>query len=174
MRYEVTHGDETFHVELHEISPDVYEVRIGEDGEMIRVDACKTARTVYSLLVGDRQFEGSVDAREDSKLEVQLGTSAFEFEVMDERRKMLVGGAATIAGGRQELHAQMPGKIVKVLVEVGQHVELDQGLVVIEAMKMENELRSPIEGVVMEIGVREGDAVETGALLLVVEPQTDE
>ena len=107
-----------------------------------------------------------VDSRENSKLDVQVGTSAFEFEVMDERRKMLLGGAETIAGGRQELHAQMPGKIVKVLVKVGQEVERDQGLVVIEAMKMENELRSPIDGVITEIGVQEGDCAS-------IRPQSD-
>ena len=172
MRYEVTHAKETFHVELHEISPDVYEVRVN-DGELFRIDACKTARTVYSLLIGSRQYEGSVDVRDDSTLDVHVGTSAFEFQVMDERRKLLVGGVDTVAGGHQELRAQMPGKVVKVLVEVGQEVEPDQGLVVIEAMKMENELRSPVQGTVTEIHVEEGNAVEAGALLVVVEPRAE-
>jgi pyruvate carboxylase subunit B len=174
VRYDVTHGSETFHVELREVSPDVYEIRVGEDGELLRVDACKTARTVYSLLIGPRQFEGSVDVRDDSTLNVHVGTSAFEFTVMDERRKLLVGGVDTVAGGRQEVRAQMPGKIVKILVQVGQEVETDQGLVVVEAMKMENELRSSIDGVVAEIAVEEGAAVETGTLLIVVEPLTED
>jgi biotin carboxyl carrier protein len=174
VRYEVTHGRETFNVELREVSPNVYEIRVGDDGELIRVDACKTARTVYSLLVGSKQFEGSVDVRDDSMLNVHVGTSAFEFTVMDERRKLLVGGVDTVAGGRQEVRAQMPGKIVKILVQVGQEVETDQGLVVVEAMKMENELRSSIDGVVAEIAVEEGAAVETGTLLIVVEPLAED
>ena len=169
MRYEITHARETFQVEIHETSPDCYELRIDE-GEIIRVDACKTARTVYSLLIGPRQYEGSVDFLEDGTLDVHVGGSAFEFTAVDERRKLLVGGAEPAATGKQELRSEMPGKIVKVLVEVGQTVEEDQGLMVVEAMKMENEIRSPIAGVVVEVGVREGDAVETGALLVVVEP----
>jgi biotin carboxyl carrier protein len=63
----------------------------------------------------------------------------------------------------------MPGKLVRVLVEAGQDVEVGQGLVVVEAMKMENELRATRAGRVKELLVREGQAVETGALLVVVE-----
>jgi biotin carboxyl carrier protein len=63
----------------------------------------------------------------------------------------------------------MPGKMVRILVESGQAVQADQGLVVMEAMKMENELRSPRAGRVREVHVREGQAVETGALLVVVD-----
>jgi biotin carboxyl carrier protein len=62
----------------------------------------------------------------------------------------------------------MPGKIVRVLAEVGQRVAAGQGLVVMEAMKMENELGSPRDGLVHELPVREGQAVEAGALLAVV------
>jgi 3-methylcrotonyl-CoA carboxylase alpha subunit len=64
----------------------------------------------------------------------------------------------------------MPGKIVKVLVAPGDRVERDQGLVIIEAMKMENELKSEVPGVVSEVRVAEGDTVVNGALLLIVEP----
>jgi biotin carboxyl carrier protein len=63
----------------------------------------------------------------------------------------------------------MPGKIVRLLVEAGQQVQAEQGLVVVEAMKMENELRAPRAGCVREVGVREGQAVEMGAVLVVVE-----
>ena len=82
----------------------------------------------------------------------------------------LFGGKGVEASGRQELRAQMPGKIVKVLAEIDQTVATDDGLVVIEAMKMENELKSPIDGVVTEVPVAEGDAVETDTLLMVIEP----
>ena len=63
----------------------------------------------------------------------------------------------------------MPGKIVKLLVEVGQDVKAEHGLIVIEAMKMENELKSTGMGKVKEIFVKEGDVVESGARLLMVE-----
>jgi len=79
-----------------------------------------------------------------------------------------------VAVGRQEIRAQMPGKIVKLLVAQGETVTGGQALVVIEAMKMENEIRSPIDGTVSAIAVSEGDAVETGAALVTVEPAAAE
>ena len=172
MRYQIRHGRDTFHVEVHEVGAHLYDVTIDE-GATVRVDAYKTPRTVYSVLVGERQLEGSVDARDDGTLDVHVGTSAFDFTAVDERRELLVGSAAGTAAGRQEIRAQMPGKIVKVLVSEGQEVALDDGLVVIEAMKMENETKSPIDGIVTTVDVREGDAVDTDALLIVVEPHPD-
>ncbi len=169
MRYEITQGQETFHVEVRDAGGDEFDVSI-DRGPSVRVDACKTARTVYSVLIGSKQYEGSVDTREDGTLDVHIGTSAFDFTAVDERRKSLMSLASPVVTGKQELKAQMPGKIVKILIEVGQQVEVDQGLIVIEAMKMENELRSPIQGVVTKVAVEEGGAVETGALLVVIEP----
>ncbi len=169
MRYEISHGKETFRVEVQEAGPHTYEVTV-EDRDPVRVDAYKTARTVYSILIGARQYEGSVDELDDGTLNVHVGTSAFDFTAIDERRKLLAASGPGVASGRQTLTAQMPGKIVKLLVRVGDSVREDQSLMVIEAMKMENEIRSPIDGVVAEIGAREDEAVETGALLAVIEP----
>ncbi|MBW2280435.1 MAG: acetyl-CoA carboxylase biotin carboxyl carrier protein subunit [Deltaproteobacteria bacterium] len=173
MRYRIQHGPDTFHVDVHEVGAHLYDVTI-DDGETVRVDAYKTPRTVYSVLVGNRQLEGSVDPREDGTLDVHVGTSAFDFTAIDERRELLVGSTGGTATGRQEIRVQMPGKIVKVMVSEGQEVALDDGLVVIEAMKMENEIKSPIDGVVTAVEVSEGDAVDTDALLIVVEPHPDE
>ena len=169
MQDEITQGGESFHVEGSAAGGDAVDISI-EEGAAVRVDACKTARTVYSILIGSRQYEGSVDAREDGTLDVHIETSAFDFTAVDERRKALMNVAIPLASGKQELRAQMPGKVVKILVEVGQQVEMDEGLVVIEAMKMENELRSPIQGVVTKITIQEGGAVETGTLLVIIEP----
>ena len=172
MSYEVSLGDATYRVAVRELGGSVYEVTV-DDREPVRVDVAKTPRTVYSLLVGSRQFEGSVDEREDGRFDVHVGTSAYDVQVVDERRKLL-SGAARAAGGTQELRAQMPGKIVKVLVSEGDAVERGQSLVIIEAMKMENEMRSEVEGVVSRVAVAEGETVETDALLVVVEPQAEQ
>ncbi len=169
MRYEVVQGAETFSVDIHEVGPHTYEVTIG-DGETVRIDAFKNPRTIYSILIGQRQYEGSVDELEGGTLDVHVGTSAFEFTAVDERRKLLAGGGSMTLSGRQEIRAQLPGKIVRVLVRQGDQVEIDQGLLIIEAMKMENEIRSPIDGVVTELAVGEADAVDTDALMIVVEP----
>ena len=78
-------------------------------------------------------------------------------------------GAAVQAVGTQQVLAPMPGKVVKVLVKAGDEVKARQGLIVIEAMKMENELRSPKDGRVLEVAATEGMSVEAGRLLVVVE-----
>jgi biotin carboxyl carrier protein len=173
MRYEVTQDAGTRRVEIRELGPTEFELRIDE-GETVRVDVAQTARTLYSLLIDGRQFEGSVDEGEDGSLDVRVGGSAFRFRVIDERRKLLAGSTAHVASGKQELRAQMPGKVVKLLVELGQTVEQGQGMLVIEAMKMENELKSPVAGVVTRLEVREGETVEAHALLAVIEPPGSE
>lgn len=170
MHYRIRHADDAYHVEVYEVGPHLYDVKI-DDGETVRIDAYKTPRTVYSVLLGSRQLEGSVDIRDDGTLDVHIGTSAFDFHAVDERRELLLGSVAEVAVGRQEIRAQMPGKIVKVLVSVGQNVAAEDSLVIIEAMKMENEIGSPIDGVVAAVEVSEGAAVETNALLVVIEPE---
>jgi biotin carboxyl carrier protein len=79
------------------------------------------------------------------------------------------GGPAEQAVGTQQILAPMPGKIVRVLVKPGDDVKARQGVVVVEAMKMENELRSPKDGRVVEVSVTEGMSVESGRLLVTVE-----
>ena len=79
------------------------------------------------------------------------------------------GTEATAAEGPQRVTSPMPGKIVKVLVKPGDNVDARQGLVVVEAMKMENELRARAAGTVTEVRVTEGSSVEAGAILVVLE-----
>ena len=83
---------------------------------------------------------------------------------------MLAQSAGAVATGPQVVTADMPGKIVKVEVAVGAAVTAGQPVVIVEAMKMENPIPSPIDGVVTEVAVREGETVETGAPLFTVEP----
>ena len=160
-------GDQTHTVEVEEIGKSVY--RISVDGNEFLVDGKKTGRTNYSLIVDDRSFEIEVDNSED-EYRVLVDGRSYRIHLVDERR-LRVGGAQ--AGldlhGRQNITVPMPGKVVAVLVTEGDAVEKGQGLVIVEAMKMENEVRSPITGAVKEIKVKPGDTVEGGAVLLVVE-----
>ena len=117
-----------------------------------------------SLIVDGRVHDLGVVGKGASFL-VEWGASAIEAELVSP------GAAATPAKrahGPARVVAPMPGKIVRVLVAPGQEVPSGQSLVVVEAMKMENELRSPQAGRVLELPAREGQAVEAGALLAVV------
>ncbi len=137
------------------------------DGKPLDVDLQETGRHFLSLLIEGRSYEVGLERR-GSGYTVVLPDDTLTVELADAARS---GGAVAKKGasGRARIAAPMPGKIVRVLVAVGQPVEVGQGLVVMEAMKMENELRAPRAGHVKELSVREGQAVETGALLAIVE-----
>jgi len=168
MIYEVSEGKTTLRIGLRELGESVYELAI--DGKTCRVDVAKSGRMIYSVIENGRQYEAILDERGSHGFDVLIAGRLFHLDAADERRKLLSHASKVKAEGKQTITAQMPGKIVKLAVAVGDAVAEGQGLVVIEAMKMENEIPSPIDGQVVEIGVREGEAVETGATLLVVEP----
>jgi biotin carboxyl carrier protein len=160
-------GEQTYTVEIEEVDKSVY--RVSVDGNEFLVDGKKTGRTNYSLIVDNRSFEIEVDNSED-QYRVLVDGRNYHVHLVDERR-MRVGGAQSglQLQGRQKVAVPMPGKVIAVLVSEGDTVEKGQGLVIVEAMKMENEVRSPVPGQVKEIRVKPGDAVEAGAVLAIVE-----
>ncbi|MEN8181966.1 MAG: biotin/lipoyl-containing protein [Myxococcota bacterium] len=166
--YEVSEGGETLRIELHEVGEGVYDLTVG--GETVRVDAAKSGRTIYSVIEDGRQFEAMVEERGAHGFDILVSGRIHHLEAVDERSRLLAEQARTVATGPQTVEAEMPGKIVKVHLSVGAPVRVGQGVVVVEAMKMENEIRSPIDGVVKEISVSEEQTVETGQVLFVVEP----
>lgn len=160
-------GERTYTVEIEEIGKSVY--RVAVDGSEFIVDGKKTGRNNYSLIVDNRSFEVDVDSTED-EYRVLVDGRSYHVDLVDERRVRLGGIQSGIQlQGRQKVSVPMPGKVIAVLVSEGDEVEKGQGLVIVEAMKMENEVRSPIDGSVAQVNVKAGDAVEAGALLLVVE-----
>jgi biotin carboxyl carrier protein len=160
-------GEQSYSVEIEEIGKSLYRVAI--DGNDFLVDGKKTGRTNYSLIVDNRSFEIEVDNSED-EYRVLVDGRNYHVHLIDERRVRVGGGQSDIdLQGRQKVSVPMPGKVIAVLVSEGDNVERGQGLVIVEAMKMENEVRSPIAGEVKEIKVKPGDAVEGGAVLVVVE-----
>ncbi len=168
MIYEVTEGGETVRIELAEVGEGVYD--LGFQGETARVDAAKSGRTIYSIIENGKQFEAMVEERGAHGFDILVSGRLFHVEAMDERSKVLAQQARSVAEGPQSVESQMPGKVVKVHVAIGTRVAEGQGVVVVEAMKMENEITSPIDGIVKEIPVSEGQTVETGATLFVVVP----
>jgi biotin carboxyl carrier protein len=168
MIYEVSEGGETLRVELREAGENLYDVTLGE--RTVRVDVAKSGRTVYSVLEDGQQFEAMVEERGGPKLDVMVRGRLFHLEAVDERSRLLTQSAGAAATGPDTVCADMPGKIVKVEVAVGDAVSAGQPVVIVEAMKMENPIASSMDGVVTEIAVREGDTVEAGAALFTVEP----
>jgi biotin carboxyl carrier protein len=135
------------------------------DGNTFEVDFLETGDRFASLLVDGRSYEVGLEAR-NGQYRIHLPDGAVTVELGEASRD---GGARPRRpDGPERLTAPMPGRVVRVMVEEGEDVDSGQGLVVIEAMKMENELKSPRQGRVREIAVREGQAVEAGALLVVV------
>ena len=136
------------------------------DGAPMEVDVLGTGRSFVSLLVDGESHEVAVEKRSQGFL-VHFPADAVDVALAEPSRGV-AGGAATGPRGASRLTAPMPGRVVRVLREPGAEVAAGDGLVVIEAMKMENELKSPRAGRVDEVAVREGQAVEAGALLLIV------
>ena len=155
-------------VEVEPIGPGLYEVRIG--GEASRVDAYRHDSGTLSLIVDTTSYSVVLDQRGASTRVCVRPNQQFAIEILDERRLRMrrATGKFTLEG-KQTLTSSMPGKVVKVLVAVGDEVKEGQGLVVVEAMKMENEMRSPRDGKVVELHVVEGQAVDGGARLVAVE-----
>ena len=144
-------------------------LRITLDGKSHTVDALRIEGGALSLLVDGRSFSAELEEKGEAAALLVAG-SVFPVEVLDERRLRLQAASGGLhQGGPQVVVAPMPGKVVRVLVKPGDDVKEGQGLVVVEAMKMENELKSALAGKVKEIFVSEGEVVESGAKLLLVE-----
>jgi biotin carboxyl carrier protein len=154
-------------VEVREVREGVFEVQTGD--ELHVVDAHDYGEHLLQMLVDGACFLAVLDPRGHS-LRVRVGDSVFPMEILDERRLRLRRAAGKFhAEGKQTVTSAMPGKVVKVLVKVGDAVREGQGLVVVEAMKMENEMKSPKDGKVVELNVAEGQAVDGNAKLCAVE-----
>lgn len=154
-------------VEVEALGDGRYAVTL--DNQRHEVDALTLPHGAVSMLVDHQSYAVEFEDVGD-EIAVQLRTQVSRIDVVDERRlRLRAATGAFSAEGKQVISAPMPGKIVKVFVKVGDDVTEGQGLVVVEAMKMENELKSPKAGKVVEVRAQEGATVENGATLVVVE-----
>ena len=147
---------------------------VSVDGHELTVDVHEVGG-IWSLLLGTKSHEVAFVEGLDGAMMVHVDGQTVPVLVDSARRAWGARGRGEKAGdtgdaaGPHPIVAPMPGKIVKVLVKAGDSVQQRQGLVVVEAMKMENELRSPKAGTVSEVRVEEGTLVEAGAILVIVE-----
>jgi biotin carboxyl carrier protein len=142
------------------------------DGRLYELEAHEPEAGVYLLMHGGGVYECRVEtgvgtARGSS--EVSVRDSVYEVALIDPKRLRGARGAGAEASGRAQVAASMPGKVVRVLVAEGAQVEAGDGLVVVEAMKMQNELKSPKSGTVVEVRAEAGATVNAGDVLVVVE-----
>ena len=136
------------------------------DGARYVVDRAALDNRLRSLLIDGQQFEVSTEPLGDGRYRISALGRDSAVEVRDPLRHLAMGsGADTQADGKRAVHAYMPGRVVAVLVEQGKPVEVGQGVVVLEAMKMENEIRAEVAGVVTKLHVKPGQSVEGGDLL---------
>ena len=166
MKYEILINGARRAVEFAALSAGFSPLSATIDGRQVEADAVQIAPDVYSILINGRAFEFRAEAMTDS---IMLHTAGREFrvEIADPRSWHRGRGRRIELEGRQEVHAPMPGKIVRLLVQPGQQVELGQGLLVVEAMKMQNEIRSPKAGTVERLA-QEGHTVNAGEVLAVI------
>jgi len=167
MLFEITLDGASYWVELEATEAGSGQWICRVDGEAVDVDAVMVEPGVLSLRLGGR----SVEVRREmqaGELKIWVGGRSFAAEVRDPRSFRGRKRAADDHGPRK-LTAPMPGKVVRVLVNVGDAVEAGAGLLVVEAMKMQNEIKSPKKGTVREIRVAAGSAVNAGDVLAVVE-----
>jgi biotin carboxyl carrier protein len=154
-----------------EIKRDGPRVVVEVAGRHYEIEAHSSQPGVHLLLSEGRVYECRV-SRQGAKrevLDVTVGSRAFTASLTDPKRLRATQSAGAKAGGTAQILAPMPGKVVRVLVEAGAEVEEGAGLVVVEAMKMQNEMKSPKAGKVTTVNVMAGATVNAGDILVVVE-----
>ncbi|MGB7218332.1 MAG: biotin/lipoyl-containing protein [Vicinamibacterales bacterium] len=172
MTFEVEVNGKTRSVSVEPVAGTAGRYRIAVDGKEHAVDAREVDESTLSIILldaGAASFDVEiVETGVAGDLLVHTWDGVMRVGV-DRRRRRRSADAGAGAEGEQRVVAPMPGKIVRVLVAAGDEVKAKQGLVVVEAMKMESEIVSPKAGTVKEVAVKEGQSVEAGRVLVVVE-----
>ncbi len=166
MKYEIIIDGARRSVEFAAPGNNSSRMKFTVDGRLVEACAVRISSGVYSILLGGRSLEVTTEENSNGLL-VRANGREFQVEVIDPRIWRRGRGAGIELEGRQQVVAPMPGKIVRVLVAAGQHVDAGQGLLVIEAMKMQNEVRAPKSGTIEKLA-REGQTVNAGEVLAVV------
>lgn len=171
MRYFILRDQREIPVEVVE-SQGGYAVTV--DGQTFTVLSDQVMPGLYGLIVDGVSYEATVYTPESDVYNVHLWDGMRRVELLSPIALALKAQGGAAGGQGLTVKAPMPGKVVRVLVKPGQAVSKGEGLVVVEAMKMQNELQALADGVVKEVKAREGDTVEGGAELVLLEPPPGE
>jgi biotin carboxyl carrier protein len=164
MKYVTTIDNQEFEIEI----VDERHIRIG--GRLLEVDfESVNGQPVFSLILDGKSYESFV-YQGDEDWEVLIRGRQYQVNVEDEREKRLKtsAGGGSLEGGEFHLKAPMPGLVVAVLIEEGQEVKKGQVMLILESMKMQNELKAPRDGVMGRVRVKAGESVEQRQTLLSV------
>ena len=156
-------------VEIAEVAPDQF--RIEFDGKTIELDAKSISESTLSLIADDVSYNVESEFASKYSHNLLVRGNLINVEVLDLRTHRLRKALESAVGidGPVSIEAPMPGKIVAVLVKEGDEVEEGQGVIVVEAMKMENELKAPKGGIIKNLIATEGNAVDGGTALCTIE-----
>lgn len=159
-------GDE--HHEI-EIKKDGDKVFAEIDGRKYELEASEPEPGVFLIKHDNKIYDVPVSPNADGTKTATVRGQEFTIRIIDPKRLRGSAGTDAHAHGAADIKSAMPGKVVRILVEPGTEVEKGDGVVVVEAMKMQNELKSPKAGVVREIKVKEGSTVSAGDILATIE-----
>ncbi len=165
MVYDVTIDGKRYRLELDRAG-ECWQCRL--DGREIEIDAVLARRDVLSVLIDGKAYEIKRE-RTATDMHLWVGSARYAAELRDPRSLRSRKDGAGDAEGSKKLVAAMPGKVVRILVREKAEVEAGQGIVVVEAMKMQNEIKSPKKGIVQKIVAAEGANVSAGDVLAIVE-----
>jgi biotin carboxyl carrier protein len=151
-----------------EIQPDGSQLRAIIDDRPIEAEISEPEPGVFLFKMAGQIVQAYTYQNRDGSI-VSINGKDLEVKITDPKRLRGSSDVLDSAGGRAEIKNAMPGKVVRILIESGTKVEKGDGLIVVEAMKMQNEMRSPKHGHILEIRVSEGDTVSAGDVLMIVE-----
>lgn len=152
------------------------EIMRGDHGVTARVgdrsydlDVSEPEPGVFLIKHGSLVYEAVVSETAGGKSSLRVGNAEFEITITDPKRLRGSGTSGQHDTGKAEIKTAMPGKVVRILKQTGETVTKGEGVIVVEAMKMQNEMKSPKVGRISEIKVAEGDTVGAGDVLVVID-----
>ena len=139
------------------------------NGREYELESSEPEPNVFLFKESGKVYQAFVSPSSGSALQVRVGTNEFEVELTDPKKLRGAGASSANTDGLAEIKTAMPGKVVRILKAKGETVTKGEGVIVVEAMKMQNEMRSPKDGTVTSLRVTEGQTVGAGDVLLVIE-----
>lgn len=167
MKYTTIVNNQQFEIEIHR------DGSVTVNGEKHTVDWLELGSSLYSIIADHQSLELAIDENQ-GKYEILLGGRLYEAQVLDQRAMLMLGRKGGLKLNSGEVHSPMPGLIVEVLVEEGNEVTEGETVVILESMKMQNELKAPRTGTVQSIHCQTGDSVDKNALLVIIGGDDDQ